>query len=76
MKFEVIDTRIGILEENIAKLGLPYQTFDHKNLNKNKIGLGLTICKELIGLLGPSSKNFISSVFKKGSKFGFLINSK
>ena len=43
-------------------------------MNKQGIGLGLSICKKLIGLLGPSSELFISSEFGKGAKFGFLLN--
>ena len=42
-------------------------------MNKQGIGLGLNICKKLIGLLGPKEKLFISSEEGKGSKFGFLL---
>ena len=42
-------------------------------MNKQGIGLGLSICKKLIGLLGPSSELFISSEFGKGAKFGFQL---
>jgi hypothetical protein len=44
-----------------------YATFDHNNgtqiillsslgSNKHGVGLGLTICKSLIGLLGPTNE--------------------
>ena len=42
-------------------------------MNKEGIGLGLTICRCLIGRLGPTDKLLIKSEVDKGSKFSFEI---
>lgn len=77
IKFEIIDSGIGIKPEIIEKLGEPFNTFDTNGLNKYGIGFGLYLCKKLSGLLGPKNKNFhISSIYGKGSKIGFLIYTK
>ena len=77
IKFEIIDSGIGIKPEIIEKLGEPFNTFDTNGLNKYGIGFGLYLCKKLSGLLGPKNKNFhISSIYGKGSKIGFLIFTK
>ena len=45
MKAEIVNK----LNENIA-----YSTFDNEiGVNKEGIGLGLTICRKLVNLLGP-----------------------
>ena len=74
IKFEVIDTGLGIKKEVLPCLMKPFATFDlpDRKVNKNGIGLGLFICKTLVGLLGPSSNLFIYSEEGKGTKFGFL----
>lgn len=57
------------LNENIA-----YSTFDNdKGVNKEGIGLGLTICRKLVALLGPSDNLIIISELGKGSCFSFEI---
>lgn len=77
IKFEVIDSGVGIKEEIIKSLGKEYATFDTENgLNKYGLGLGLNICTQLIKLLGPNEKLYISSIYGKGTKIGFLINKK
>ena len=76
IKFEVIDTGLGISPEILPLLTKPFATFDSPLLkvNKNGIGLGLFICKTIIGSLGPIEELFIYSEEAKGSKFGFLIS--
>lgn len=37
------------------------------------IGLGLYICKKIVGLLGPIEKLFVTSDLGVGSMFGFKI---
>lgn len=74
IKIEIIDSGIGIKQEIIDSLGHEYATFDTENgLNKYGIGLGLSICKKLLKLLGPSEDLFISSIYGKGTKIGFLL---
>lgn len=74
LKFEIIDTGLGIKPENLTKLMKPFATFGipEKNINKNGIGLGLYICKTLAGVLGPDENLFIVSEEGKGTKIGFL----
>jgi len=74
VKFEIKDTGIGIKPEILPQLFKPFATFDtEKGLNKYGIGLGLNICKMIVGLLGPCDSMFVSSIYHKGTKFGFLL---
>ena len=70
---EVIDTGIGISEENQKKL---FQLFglleDKKQLNKNGIGLGLTIAKDICQVFGGDIS--IQSEVGKGSTFKFYFD--
>ena len=77
LKFEVIDTGIGIRPEIKPHLFKPFNTFsDQKLQNKEGIGLGLSICKTIVSLLGPSDELYVASEYGKGSKFGFLMFTK
>jgi len=77
IKFEVVDSGVGIKPEIVDSLGIEYATFDtEKGLNKYGIGLGLNICKKLIKLLGPYDDLYISSIYGKGTKIGFLLYDK
>jgi signal transduction histidine kinase len=53
MKTQVIDTGIGIKEDDIVKL---FQFFgmasNSKEVNRSGMGLGLTICKLILQQLG------------------------
>lgn len=74
IKFEIIDTGIGIKPDILPHLFKPYATFDTETgLNRYGIGLGLNICKMIVSVLGPSNSLYVSSVYHKGSKFGFLL---
>ena len=73
LKFEVYDTGCGIRKDMIQKLFNPYVTFSESGNNNYGIGLGLNICQSIVQLLGPSEKLFISSVYGKGTKIGFLF---
>lgn len=74
IKFEIIDSGIGIKPEILPQLFKPFATFDTETgLNKYGIGLGLNICKMIVSLLGPSDSLFVSSIYHQGSKFGFLL---
>ena len=74
IKFEIKDTGVGIKPEILPQLFKPFATFDTETgLNKYGIGLGLNICKMIVSLLGPCDSLFVSSVYHKGTKFGFLL---
>ena len=69
------DTGIGIKEKNIAKLTNSFQRFDReKNKDIEGTGLGLTITKNLIGIMG--GKLNVKSVYGEGSEFSFEIKQK
>jgi signal transduction histidine kinase len=51
----VTDTGVGIPNNIKPKLFNLYATFDYGNgTNRQGNGLGLVICKKLVGLLGPT----------------------
>ena len=51
-----------------------YETFGNEaNSNPNGTGLGLVICKSLVGILGPAEKIDLISEIGKGSEFTFQI---
>ncbi len=72
LNFEVIDTGIGIPEEEI---NLIFEEFTQVNNSKSKrrggTGLGLAISKKLTDILGGSLS--VKSEFSKGSEFTFSI---
>eukprot|EP01016_Furgasonia_blochmanni_P007913 TRINITY_DN13174_c0_g1_i1.p1 TRINITY_DN13174_c0_g1~~TRINITY_DN13174_c0_g1_i1.p1 ORF type:complete len:637 (-),score=101.53 TRINITY_DN13174_c0_g1_i1:162-2072(-) len=73
LRFTVEDTGIGINEKDVD---LAFNMFRRisKTLERSEgIGLGLTISKELVGLLGPEKKIYVKSMWGKGSCFSFLI---
>ena len=66
---EVSDTGIGIPEDKLDHLFIPYSQVDHKRDSMNGSGLGLIICKEFVNLLGGNI--YLNSEFGKGSTFTF-----
>lgn len=74
IKFEIIDTGIGIGEEDLEKVQEEfYQVGDPLNKNPDGSGLGLTIANELIAILKSELK--IESEQNKGSIFSFVLTS-
>ncbi|MDS0525821.1 cell wall metabolism sensor histidine kinase WalK [Clostridium sp. SHJSY1] len=70
----VIDTGIGISPENLTKVwGRFYKIDETRQLSKEGAGLGLSLVKEIIQLLG--GRTWVESELEKGSIFSFsLIN--
>ncbi len=55
-------------EESVSKLFIDFNKMEEsENLNKNGVGLGLSICKNLIENMAGSVK--VESKLKQGSKF-------
>jgi CheY-like chemotaxis protein/two-component sensor histidine kinase len=75
LSFAVVDTGIGIPEE---KLGTIFESFSQGSVEINRKyggkGLGLTIVKKLIELLGGEIK--LQSILGEGSKFSFDLHFK
>ncbi|MDD2828588.1 MAG: ATP-binding protein [Sulfuricurvum sp.] len=72
INFEVIDTGIGIDEHEVKNLFTPYTQADDTISRKyGGSGLGLSICKNLVSLMGGSI--YVHSILGKGSTFSFDI---
>jgi signal transduction histidine kinase len=72
IKFEVVDTGIGINENNINKIFESFTQADTDTTRKyGGTGLGLTISRRLIELMG--GKLEVKSKEKKGSSFSFEL---
>jgi len=70
--FSVIDTGIGISEENLSHLFKPESKFSkHGTANEHGTGLGLALCREFIELNG--GKIWAESELGKGSAFSFTL---
>ena len=68
--FEVEDTGIGIRPEAVEQIFLPYQQVERSGeADSRGIGLGLTICRELVRRMGGSIG--VESEFGRGSRFWF-----
>lgn len=75
LKASVTDTGCGIKQENMNRLFKMFNQVDSKrNRNVEGIGLGLTISKQLVKLMGGSIS--VRSEFGKGSTFSFELPQK
>lgn len=68
LTFNVIDTGIGISEEDKNKM---FQRFEKLNTFTQGVGIGLSICKTIVNLLGGTID--FSSQLGKGTTFWFTI---
>ncbi|MCR5785137.1 MAG: response regulator, partial [Eubacterium sp.] len=72
LTFHIIDTGIGIKDENIERLFSPFERIDEdKNRSIEGTGLGLNITKNLLKMMG--SKLELKSRYGEGSDFYFTI---
>lgn len=68
----VRDTGKGIKQEDLEKLFMPFQRIEEKrNRNIEGTGLGMSITKQLLGLM--DSRLVVDSVYGLGSDFSFEI---
>ena len=70
----ILDTGYGITEENIEKIGTPFERFGMENSNIQGTGLGLSITKMICNMM--NGKFNVKSTMGKGSVFsvGFAID--
>ena len=70
----MLDTGIGITEEQAQKLFKPFTKLDSgKHMNPNGIGLGLSICKKICENLGGEIKVRPNTLQQGGSEFSFTM---
>ncbi len=72
LRVAITDTGIGIREEDLSKLFMEFQRLDERrNRNVEGTGLGMSITRELLELMG--SKLEVQSKYGSGSTFSFAI---
>jgi signal transduction histidine kinase/FixJ family two-component response regulator len=68
LQFDVIDTGIGMTEDQISRLFQPFVQADSSTTRKyGGTGLGLTICKRLTNILG--GEIYVNSEYRTGTTF-------
>ena len=73
IQFNIIDTGIGIEEENIKKIFVPFERLGIEDEAIDGTGIGLVICKRLIELMNGTFG--VESKVGEGSKFWFTLPS-
>ena len=73
IRFAIADSGIGIKEEDMPKLFNKFEKFDlKKNSNVEGTGLGLTIVKGYVELMGGNLE--VDSVYEMGTTFSVILN--
>lgn len=72
IRYEVIDSGMGIKEEDLGKLFDAFERIEEKKNRKIEgTGLGVNICASLLTMMG--SKLNVDSVYGEGSTFSFVL---
>ncbi|MBF0452901.1 MAG: response regulator [Candidatus Magnetomorum sp.] len=71
IRFTVKDTGIGISKHNLQQIFKPFHQLDNYTLKTEGTGLGLTISKRMVQLMGGDI--YVESTENKGSTFWFDI---
>ncbi|BAY63015.1 sensor protein [Calothrix brevissima NIES-22] len=72
VRFQIRDTGVGMTEEQITKIFLPFEQVGSREQQAEGTGLGLAISQTIINLMGSSIK--VKSQPHKGSIFWFELN--
>lgn len=73
LMFQVVDTGIGIKEEDLSKLYSPFERIEEiRNRSIEGTGLGMSIVKKLLAMM--DTKLVVKSVYGEGSDFSFEVN--
>ena len=72
LKFRVVDTGIGIKQEDLDKLYSPFERIEEiRNRSIEGTGLGMSIVKKLLALM--DTKLEVKSIYGEGSDFSFEV---
>ncbi|MBP3783524.1 MAG: response regulator [Butyrivibrio sp.] len=72
LRFEIVDTGIGIKEEDLEKLYSPFERIEEiRNRSIEGTGLGMSIVKKLLALMDTRLE--VKSVYGEGSNFSFEV---
>ncbi len=75
LKFSLNDNGIGISQEHIEKIFVPFSQVDTSSTRQyDGVGIGLSICKQLVELM--DGKIWVESKLGQGSTFYFTLNLK
>ena len=75
LKLQVLDTGIGIKEEDLKKLFSPFERIEeNRNRTIEGTGLGMSIVKSLLAAMGTQLD--VKSVYGEGSDFSFTVEQK
>ena len=69
IRFSIEDTGIGMSEEQLEKIFLPFEQVGDKSRQAEGTGLGLAITQKIVNLMGSEIQ--VRSCLGKGSSFGF-----
>ncbi|MEL6460814.1 MAG: ATP-binding protein [Cyanobacteria bacterium J06621_15] len=71
IRFQIIDTGVGMTDEQLKKIFLPFEQVGNFQKQSEGTGLGLTISKKIVTLMGSTLE--VESYPDKGSKFWFDV---
>ena len=75
LRFQVIDTGIGIREEDLEKLYSPFERIEEiRNRTIEGTGLGMSIVKKILAMMDTRLE--VKSVYGEGSDFSFEVRQK
>ncbi|MDB9518875.1 ATP-binding protein [Roseofilum reptotaenium CS-1145] len=69
--FGIEDTGIGMTPEQLGQIFLPFEQVGSQSKKSQGTGLGLTICRQIVTMMGSNLE--VESEFGRGSKFGFEV---
>ncbi|HEY9653777.1 MAG TPA: PAS domain S-box protein [Coleofasciculaceae cyanobacterium] len=72
IRFQVEDTGIGIMPEQLEKIFLPFEQVGDKSRRSEGTGLGLAITQKILQMMG--SQIFVESTPQVGSRFWFDVD--
>ena len=73
LKVSVVDTGIGIKEEDLSKLYSPFERIEEvRNRTIEGTGLGMSIVKQILALM--DTQLVVKSVYGEGSDFSFTVS--